>query len=72
MLEAQRAANCQIDCLRVVGDIRLAQQHLADPAGCSAALLLALVGDQVAAKVAAGDPVSSVRAAVAAMQDRIR
>lgn len=39
---------------------------------CSAALLLALVGDQVAAKVATGDPVPSVRAAVSAMQDRVR
>jgi HEAT repeat protein len=38
----------------------------------SAALLLALVGDQVAARVAAGDPVATVRAAVTAMQDRIR
>ena len=38
----------------------------------SAALLLALVGDQVASRVAAGDPVAGVRAAVLAMQDRIR
>ena len=38
-LETERAANRRVDRIRGVGNFRLAQQHLADPSGGSAALL---------------------------------
>ncbi len=71
-MSAEDAAAAVLDANHLVDLREIALTSPEERHRCSAALLLALVGDQVAARVAAGDPVASVRAAVAAMQDRVR
>lgn len=71
-VSAEDAAAAVLDANHLVDLREIALTSPEERHRCSAALLLALVGDQVAARVAAGDPVASVRAAVAAMQDRVR